>query len=452
MCGLHASKPTRRSWGWVRGQGGKRKKLTYYVLVLFTFFLVYDSCSKLALLASNEVLQSRARTQVLVRRQEVIQERQRRREERERDRDSDSDRGRAETLQGRSVAGGNSRNEKAQLSLQQRRAKWMSMDVPQASELPAYAREWDVKDIFLHQGNYKRLLKHYVSDGEGEGGGEEETGKSGELGIKNSRSFPDSKLAILRRYNFESCAIVGNSGSMLNYTYGKSIDSHEVVLRFNQAPPGTSKDTLARHVGSKTTFRLINTRWTNKYADTHFLEQGLPLESAVTLIVTRASPRAYDTIAETLKKFRPDVKLLYLSSRVISAARQLLVQYRAKLEEEGSGFGKMVGGNTPSSGFVGIYTMMTLCQNVTIYGFGLDNSAGKSQEYHYFHILSPEHTMKKNTMNPTHSFDTEKLLLRSMHSEGRLTFCSSGQPSCGLQVQKKRKNQVEADAFNLDFI
>eukprot|EP00951_Prasinocladus_malaysianus_P046398 scaffold640487_cov47-Prasinocladus_malaysianus.AAC.1 len=34
-----------------------------------------------------------------------------------------------------------------------------------------------------------------------------------------------------------------------------------------------------RHVGEKTTFRLINTRWTGKYGITNYVDEGkLPLE------------------------------------------------------------------------------------------------------------------------------------------------------------------------------
>ena len=61
-------------------------------------------------------------------------------------------------------------------------------------------------------------------------------------------------------------------------------------------------------MGSRTTFRLINTRWANKYGDTEFLENGLlaaALEEGVTLIVTRAKPRAYDNMARYLKQVPP---------------------------------------------------------------------------------------------------------------------------------------------------
>ena len=50
----------------------------------------------------------------------------------------------------------------------------------------------------------------------------------------------------------DTCALVGNSGSLMKHNYGDEIDEHNVVMRFNLAPTvGYEK-----HVGTKTTLRV----------------------------------------------------------------------------------------------------------------------------------------------------------------------------------------------------
>ena len=50
------------------------------------------------------------------------------------------------------------------------------------------------------------------------------------------------------------CAVVGNSGVLMNTTFGKDIDAHEIVIRLNAAPTHG----YVQHVGLKTTARVLN--------------------------------------------------------------------------------------------------------------------------------------------------------------------------------------------------
>ncbi|KAL8108948.1 sialyltransferase-like protein 1 [Apium graveolens] len=57
-----------------------------------------------------------------------------------------------------------------------------------------------------------------------------------------------------RPRQFKTCAVVGNSGDLLKTEFGKEIDSHDAVIRDNEAPVN---DKYAKHVGSKRDFRLV---------------------------------------------------------------------------------------------------------------------------------------------------------------------------------------------------
>ncbi|KAJ8634046.1 hypothetical protein MRB53_027382 [Persea americana] len=53
---------------------------------------------------------------------------------------------------------------------------------------------------------------------------------------------------------FQTCAVVGNSGDLLKTQFGQEIDAHDIVIRDNEAPVN---EKYARHVGLKRDFRLV---------------------------------------------------------------------------------------------------------------------------------------------------------------------------------------------------
>eukprot|EP00854_Cymbomonas_tetramitiformis_P025851 gene25851-31634_t len=63
------------------------------------------------------------------------------------------------------------------------------------------------------------------------------------------------------RYEFDTCAMVGNGGALLKTQLGSNIDMHSMVLRLNQAPTKG----FHKFVGSRTTFRLLNKKWVHYY-------------------------------------------------------------------------------------------------------------------------------------------------------------------------------------------
>ncbi|CAH1369290.1 unnamed protein product [Tenebrio molitor] len=66
--------------------------------------------------------------------------------------------------------------------------------------------------------------------------------------------LPKRNLFETRKFN--SCAIVASAGALKDSSLGKTIDSHDLVLRFNHAPTkGFEED-----VGRKTTIRVLNSQ------------------------------------------------------------------------------------------------------------------------------------------------------------------------------------------------
>jgi hypothetical protein len=318
--------------------------------------------------------------------------------------------------------------------------------LPSLDGLPVYVSSDRLKDVFVTRQNYERLLSQYKRQRR-----QQSDRLSERRFLEAKRSFPADDTFLRSQYDFSSCAVVGNSGTLLNGTFGSAIDSHSVIVRINQAMTNRK---FQRHVGLKTTFRIINTRWTNKYGDPRFIYGekdapgskgvGLPLEENVTLVSSRSKPNAFDTMVQYQKVTRPDVKALYLSSRLVSQARRLLVGYRVRLDRDG--LGPYYGGSTPSSGFLALFAMIQLCTKVTAYGFGLDAENGAEQGYHYFQLFSDGE--RKKMMNPTHSFDAERDLMRALGtSDSFITYCGykprnrKHNKHCGHQNLRRRKEE-----------
>mmetsp|Transcript_17342 Transcript_17342/g.33383 ORF Transcript_17342/g.33383 Transcript_17342/m.33383 type:complete len:404 (+) Transcript_17342:152-1363(+) len=259
-------------------------------------------------------------------------------------------------------------------------------------------------DVFLHQGNVQHLFPRG-------------------LAASTSRHLRREGAAAWGARGFRSCALVGNSGNLLHAKYGAMIDRHDAVMRLNQAPVSGYED----HVGSKTTFRLLNNLWLHRYSQSVTSASTredslqppspteLPMERGATIILTRFTREEAEQFTDFWDKKR-DISLLLLSSRVVSVVRQLLIQYRERMCQ--AGYGPYQGGTAPTSGLVGIYLLLQHCESVTAYGFGLslDEKAKKYSNYHYY----ASYGARRSGNMESHSFEAELALMRELLSSERL--------------------------------
>ena len=262
-----------------------------------------------------------------------------------------------------------------------------------------------LKDVFVTRENYKRL---------------------GFGGIKRYYALPPNAGAIAKKYRWKRCAVLGNSGTLLDASFGGTIDSHDVVFRMNQAPVKGYE----LHVGKKSTFRVLNSLWSHRYSHGYAPwdpgYQNLPLEKDVTLILTRVDATIFNEMHEFWRKRRPDITLLILSSKVINIIRQTLVDYRSRLCAAGVESAGGPGGNTPSSGWVSVYAAMQLCGKVNAYGFGTkvagagENGASKEVSYHYYTGMAA-----RKFGTDVHSFESEKMLIEHLDRSKKITLCTS---------------------------
>lgn len=192
------------------------------------------------------------------------------------------------------------------------------------------------------------------------------------LPIDRHKGFKSGKM-------YSSCAVVGNSGILLNNDHGDVIDGNEVVIRLNNARIEGYK----RHVGSKTSISFINSNILHQCSrrdacpchpygqdvaivmyicqPVHFLDYTICNAShKAPLIVT--DPR-FDVLASRLVKY-------YSLKRLTDRPNKTLEQWIAA--HDGAMFHY-------SSGMQAVMLALGTCNRVSLFGFGKAPSA----KHHY---------------------------------------------------------------------
>ena len=180
---------------------------------------------------------------------------------------------------------------------------------------------------------------------------------------------------------FNKCAVVGNSGSLLESQHGAAIDENDVVFRFNAG----ITDGYEQFVGTKTTFRLLNN------VDSAPKEPGE---------ITISTIRTLD-----LKIWAHSIRL---HPERLASAFSLDPEFLCHTW-------KWVGkrGHKPSSGLVGIVLAMRLCRKVTTYGFAFNNYFKKDSRPHYYDWERPAKGREK-----VHPFQREITLYNVLKDRG----------------------------------
>uniref|UniRef100_A0A061RGY4 Cmp-n-acetylneuraminate-poly-alpha-8-sialyltran sferase n=1 Tax=Tetraselmis sp. GSL018 TaxID=582737 RepID=A0A061RGY4_9CHLO len=210
-----------------------------------------------------------------------------------------------------------------------------------------------------------------------------------------------------QNFSFGTCAIVSNSGNLLEAHYGLEIDKHDAVFRINNAPTVGYE----RHVGSKTTFDLLNRPHADEVSHMRIslLEDEVPDVAAV--LFEADNWHLYHHILERQLHHMPYPGTLVLAPTFLDRVNALWMRLakrwprfanscadikRAAVQGESSmRCQKMLRDCSnevckPSSGFFALVFAAQMCNQIDMYGFESYRKSypygakRRRSRYHYF--------------------------------------------------------------------
>ncbi|KAJ8344094.1 hypothetical protein SKAU_G00314230 [Synaphobranchus kaupii] len=182
----------------------------------------------------------------------------------------------------------------------------------------------------------------------------------------------------MKDQHHQRCAIVGNSGILLNSSCGRQIDAHDFVIRCNLAPV----EEFAVDVGRRTS--LGSVLWIPAFMAKGGEER---VEWAVRLILQHAL----------------NVRTAFPSLRLLNAVRGYWLTNKVLIKR-------------PTTGLL-MYTMATrFCEEIHLYGFWPfpRDPQGNPIKYHYYDTLTYEYTSHSSP----HTMPLEFSTLRALHAQG----------------------------------
>lgn len=199
--------------------------------------------------------------------------------------------------------------------------------------------------------------------------------------------------------DYKTCAVVGNGGILLLDSYGEAIDAHDAVFRFNDGPTAGFHE----HVGTKTTYRLINNNWSRAWG--HKRPKGASEEALV--LFGQGSARSAPGLAA---RFSSE-KIYFMAPEFAGNARGMYKRAYVLMHERG--FIEVNGRNSPPTGVEGLFFALALCEEVHLYGFNVKSDP--SVPYHYHDKVKGE--------EGAHSFTFQGIFMSMIASTGRFVIC-----------------------------
>ena len=186
----------------------------------------------------------------------------------------------------------------------------------------------------------------------------------------------------LKERYYQSCAVVGSSGTVRRSGYGRFIDAHEMIMRFNGAPAGGG---YAADVGARTTLSVLadiaSTECIAGKARQPTLDPYAHARMDGNLLQEPAPGWRQVSHCQFYPEAEPPPSILFLPKRdgvrrlleyaLSHATMPVYIRSDALGEEVDAQVGAFQDDTShPTSGFNGLSLALHICETIDIYGFG----------------------------------------------------------------------------------
>ena len=251
-----------------------------------------------------------------------------------------------------------------------------------------------------------------LSGGCGERGGGPKVGC--DMGSGWEERVPTPKEDVFKGSAYDRCAIVGNSMNLFDAENGDAIDQYDAVFRFNSEwrrmhhvmkEKGVKFEDKRKYMGTKTTFRLVNRKYTTSLLDGDGASEDISSDEEVLFWNYFSAP-----YLQALQKKHPKLNLHLAAADLINWELEVFSQLRKDLYSLGVGPFECY--RFMSSGVHGVFMALKMCEEVDLFGFSvsMDNFAK---------------SFNHGRPSESHSWEFETMLMRLLYFTGAINVCNS---------------------------
>lgn len=216
----------------------------------------------------------------------------------------------------------------------------------------------------------------------------------------------------LRTRRLGRCAVVGNSMNLFRSANGEAIDAHDAVIRFNNEGDrmafslGVPVSKLGKHIGKRTTLRLLNRKYTNQLLDEEVKKGEMDVERDGMNIFWHLYAAPY---LAHIQKMHPTAPMRLMATDLVNW--QLAAYSALRVDLLRLGLGPFPCYRSLSSGMHGLLLSFLVCESVDVFGFSVDMHKFKSDFNH-------------GRPSESHSWELETMLLRLFYVSGLVNVCN----------------------------